>query len=312
MISALTLIGTVLALGLAAFLLYIAIRYVPIIERNAFNVPRHRMPDDFAPTNGSAREIRVPLPAGGDLIALRVPAAGKSLGIVLFCHETGSGWKSWTRHAGFLPESGFDVITFDYETSAETCQWPAVSELKKIEAVLAWIWREEKGTPVFLLGVSKGAVLASAALWHPAVRGAVLDGMFSTHATLEIYMKKWVTIYVTPESVARGVPGFVYAMLSRLTVFYAGTRKRDRFFSAEDFAPRFHKPALFVHAGKDHFASAAQVEGIRKLFRAPARIWVAEGAGHSESALKQPEAYREQVLSFLRENLKTENLEAPR
>jgi len=301
-----------LALGFAVFLLYIAVRYVPIIERNAFNVPRHRLPDDFTESGALIREDRVPLGDGGDLIVRRAAAAGKARGIALFCHETGAGWKSWTKHAGFLPNAGFDVIAFDYEAGPETCQWPAASELKKIEAVLAWIWREQKGVPVVAFGVSKGAVLASATLWHPAVQAAVLDGIFSTYATFENYMRKWVTIYVTPESVARAVPGFVYAMLSRLAIFYAGLRKRDRFFSAEDFSARFHKPALLVHAGKDHFASTAEVERIRGLFRAPARIWIAEGAAHSESARKQPDAYRSQILAFLQENLIPEKAEAGR
>jgi pimeloyl-ACP methyl ester carboxylesterase len=154
--------------------------------------------------------------------------------------------------------------------------------------------------PLFVFGVSKGSVLAAGTLWHPAVQAAVLDGMFSTHATLKNFMKKWVSIYVSPESAARAVPDALYSLLSRLTLIYAGWRKKDRFFSAEDFSPRFHKPALFIHAGKDHFASLQDVEEIRSRFRSGTKLWIADGAGHSESVRKHPSLYASEILTFLK------------
>jgi len=296
--------GAVALVLLVLFVAYVVVRYVPIIERNGFEVPRHRAPEVVeVASQYDTRDIRMDLPDGGQLAVRRIVSSRDPRGVVVFCHETGAGALSWAKHASFLPEAGYDVMTFDYERGPETCQWPAASELQKVEAVLAWLWREEKERPVFVFGVSKGSVLAAGALWHPAVKAAVLDGVFSTYSTMEQYMKKWVTIYVTPEALARAVPYVIYKLLSRCTLPYASRKKKDRFFSIESFASRFHKPALFVHASKDHVASLADVESVRKLFRAPTTMWIAEGAGHSESACKQPQAYRSEILSFLQTHL---------
>jgi pimeloyl-ACP methyl ester carboxylesterase len=133
----------------------------------------------------------------------------------------------------------------------------------------------------------------------------VLDGAFSTYRTLEAYMRRWVSIYVTIPGVARRVPGWAYPALGFLAVAYGGLRKGTRFFTAETFVSRLKLPVFFIHAEQDPFVRLEDAERLRARVRGPADLWVAEGAGHSESAKVQAREYRERILAFLRRHFST-------
>lgn len=288
-------IGPFLALGV--FVGYVIARYVPVIERNAFEIPRHRPPHHESDA-GAADAVEVEIPGPDGLISVHRIAAPSARGLVIFCHETDSDWKSWRRHAGFLPAAGYEVLAFDYETSDRVFQWPCREEAARVRSVVEWAAWEHKGLPIVLLGVSKGSVLA-ASIHHPAVGGLILDGAFSTFATLESYMQKWVGIYVTQEGIARGIPGWAYRALSRLAVAYAGARRHLRFFSIESGLTRLRRPVLMIHAANDYFVRLADVERLRHLLDGHSSLWIAQNAAHSESALVEPDEYRKRILAFL-------------
>ena len=286
------------------FVLYVIVRYVPIIERDAFDVPRHRVPQQFRiPPHVCTKEIRISLKETEQITLRYIAAREPSRRLVVFCHETGADWRSWYKHGYFLPENGFDVLTFSYNENQRSFQWPSARELSVIQGVLEWVRRERPGYQVSLFGVSKGSSLAAAASGHPIVKSVVLDGVFSTHRTLKSLMKKWVHIYVTHKGYADILPNWLFSGLCRMTLWYAGIKQRTRFFSVERFMSILRVPVLLIHAERDAFVQLCDVERIRGLVRARSDLWIVRGASHSESVTQRPADYRSAVMRFFNRNL---------
>ena len=285
----------------ALFLVTIIVRYVPIIERNAFEVPRLRPPHDERPPR-HLQPQEIPIKAGGKRLPayyIRSPRSSRKL--VIFCHETGADWRSWYRHARFLPDEGMDVLTFSYNGNGSTYQWPSRKELDSVRAVIRWAKNAKPGHDIALFGVSKGSALAaSAASEFPDVQTLVLDGAFSTFSTMENYMRKWVGIYVPNAGTVRRIPGWIYGFLSRTALMYAGLRKGTSFFSIEQYAGKVKAPVLLIHAEKDAFVHYDEVQTIRRMIPAGTDLWVARNATHSNSVQVNPRDYRDKVMSFLR------------
>lgn len=293
-------IAAVLAAFTAVLLLYIILRYVPIIERNAFNIPRHQVPEHVRPSV-SFNPVKVHIPDLEPFAAYYISKTSAPRKIAVFCHETGANWLSWEKHASFLPSEGIDVLAFDVDDRPVIYQWPSLEEAGRVRAAIEWASRHKPGVPIMLFGISKGSAIA-AANDHPEVKGFVLDGAFSTRLTLERYIKKWAGIYVGSDAVARYIPGWLIGLLARLALYYASTLKQRQFFSIETYIRRLRKPILFIHAENDPFVRLEEIEAIRKTIPAPTELWVAKSAGHSESVDAQPEGYCARVLDFLKRN----------
>ncbi|MBF0253966.1 MAG: alpha/beta hydrolase [Candidatus Omnitrophica bacterium] len=296
--------------AVAVILVFVFFRYIPIIERNAFEVPRFQAPKDSRPpANLKRRKFKIPYDTRRAITAEYIRAKEPSRRLVVFCHETGADLNSWYRHAYFLPENGVDVLTFDFkpraldahktEEEAQPYQWPTLQDLRCLERVLSWVALQRQGYEVALFGISKGATVAAAAAPSPLIRSVLLDGAFSTHLTLKHYMKKWVNIYVSPKRIADGVPDWVYILLSMTTLFYASVRKNLSFFSIERFIVKLTKPVFWIHAAKDYHVRLEHVERLRKRIPGVTDLWVAEGAGHSQAVLRHPEEYHRRVVSFI-------------
>lgn len=291
-------------------------RYIPVIERNAFEVPRIQVPEDHRPpANLKVRNFQIPYDTRNAIQAqyIRARQPGSSHKLVVFCHETGADLNSWYKHGHFLVEDGIDVLTFNFkpfplgrEAGAkreELYQWPSMRDLRCLERVLSWVAVNKRNYEVALFGVSKGATLAAAAAPSPFVKAVLLDGAFSTHLTLQKYMKKWVNIYVSPRALADNVPNWVYYLLSYATLVYASARKQMNFFSIERFISKLKKPVLWIHAGKDYHVRLEHVESLRRLMPGITDLWVAEQAGHSQAVLAYPDEYHSRVVGFINKNL---------
>jgi pimeloyl-ACP methyl ester carboxylesterase len=293
--------------------LWLIVRYIPVIERNAFEVPRIQMPADTRPPDSlRIRNFQIPYDTRSAIQAQYIKARHASHKLVVFCHETGADLNSWHKHGSFLPDDGIDVLTFNFKpvslvasTAAQEdlYQWPSTRDLKCLESVLSWAAVHKRNYEVVLFGVSKGATIAAAAAPSPFVKAVLLDGAFSTHLTLQKYMKKFVSIYVSPRAVAENVPDWVYYFLSYATLAYASARKHMSFFSVERFVAKLSKPVFWIHAGKDYHVRLEDVERLRKLVPGFTDLWVAERAGHSQAVLAYPEEYHSRVVGFINKNL---------
>jgi pimeloyl-ACP methyl ester carboxylesterase len=288
-------------------------RYIPVIERNAFEVPRIQVPGEHRPpTSLKARNFQIPFNTRSAIQAQYIKARQPGRKLVVFCHETGADLNSWYKHGHFLPDDGMDVLAFNFKpvplspnapAREDLYQWPSTRDLKCLESVLSWVAVHKRNYDVVLFGVSKGATIAAAGAPSPFVKAVLLDGAFSTHLTLQKYMKKWVNIYVSPRALADNVPDWVYYLLSYATLAYASARKHMNFFSVEKFISKLKKPVLWIHAGKDYHVRLEHVERLRSLIPGMTDLWVAEQAGHSQAVTAYPAEYHSRVVGFINKNL---------
>ena len=314
--SGLTLVLLIVVpLMLTGFTLYAVLRYVPIVERNAFDVPRYPVAVDYAspPSTLKSRMLQIPYDTRSAIDAHYIKAQHGKKKLVVFCHETGADLNSWYKHARFLPDDGIDVLTFNFKPTPlaphtakdedRHFQWPSLHDLRCLERVLSWVAVEKKGYEIALFGISKGATVAAAAAPSPLIKCVLLDGAFSTHLTLQRYMRKFVNIYVSPRKLAECLPNWVYLLLSYTTLVYAGLRNNLRFFSIEKFAAKLRKPVFLIHAGKDYHVPLEHIEQVRQLIPGMTDLWVAEKASHSQAVTLYPKEYHSRIVSFLNKTL---------
>lgn len=310
-----TILLIALPVVLVVFFFYVLIQYVPLIERNAFDVPRYPVPSIqiSPPANLKKRLFQIPYDTRNAIDAEYIKAPHGKKKLVVFCHETGADLNSWYKHAFFLPDDGIDVLSFNFKPTAlapnngkdeeHHFQWPSIRDLRCLERVLSWVAVERKGYEVALFGISKGATVAAAAAPSPLIKAVLLDGAFSTHLTLQRYMKKFVNIYVFPRKLSENLPNWVYLLLSYTTLLYAGVRNNLRFFSIEKFAAKLKKPVFLIHAGKDYHVPLEHIQTLRSLIPGMTDLWVAEKAGHSQAVTAYPKEYPTKILGFLNRNL---------
>ncbi|MFT5206713.1 MAG: pimeloyl-ACP methyl ester carboxylesterase [Candidatus Omnitrophota bacterium] len=305
-------IGIFAIFALIIFMVFL--RYIPLIERNAFDVPRFQVPDQPKNSEGlKIRNIQIPYDTRCAIEAKYIKSRKPSKKLVVFCHETGADLDSWQKHAHFLPDDEVDVLTFNFKllslrpksesVDEKYFQWPTVRDLRCLERVLSWVAVEKKDYEVALFGVSKGATVAAAAAPSPIIKSVLLDGAFSTHMTMQKYMKKFVNIYVSPRSYVAIIPDWIYLILSYMTLAYASIKNRLRFFSMENFIPKLRKPVFMIHAGKDYHVQLDHVQRLMSIIPGSTDLWVAEKAGHSETVLKYPQEYNQRITSFLKKTL---------
>ncbi len=88
-----------------------------------------------------------------------------------------------------------------------------------------------------------------------------------------------------------------------MTLVYASVKNRLRFFSMENFIPKLRKPVFLIHAGKDYHVQLDHITRLMSIIPGHTDLWVAEKAGHSETATKYPLEYNQRVTSFLKKTL---------
>jgi pimeloyl-ACP methyl ester carboxylesterase len=305
LVSALAIAG----LGLAAFLLYIWVRYSSIIARIFTETPV------FAPLRAT------PVPADEDVtittadgfqlagIYFRTTAPHR-LGVVVFCTEyLGDRWSA-LPYADGLREAGFDLFSFDFrnhgdsqsDPSYQPLQWVSDLELTDLRAVLNYLRSRPDADPagVALFGLSRGGGTALAVAGEdPTVWALATDGAFPTHGTMLSYILRWAEIYVRGERFWKCMPRFIFsfaAWAGRITT----ERQRGRSYpklerAARKLGPR---PWLLIHGEKDAYIGPQIALGLFAHAGEPKESWIVPRAKHNRCREKDPAAYRARLVEF--------------
>ncbi len=113
------------ALSIAAFLIYVVIRYSPIVARIFEDKPMF-LPLRVARTH-DGEDVRFPtrngLTLAGTYLKARTP---KRSGVLVFCHEYLSNRWSVLPYLDHLRDHGFDLLTFDFRNHGESDQDPSL------------------------------------------------------------------------------------------------------------------------------------------------------------------------------------------
>ena len=194
-------------LALAVFLIYVAIRYSPIVGRIFEEKPLF-LPLRVPRAVNEGEDVQFKTDDGLLLAGTYLPARSSNrIGVLVFCHEYLSDRWGVLPYADHLRTLGFDLFAFDFRNHGASesdpkyrpLQWVTGHEATDLRAALAYLRsrpdHDEAGYGLF--GVSRGGGTALVvAADDSRAWGVITDGAFPTRGTMLAYILRWAEIYV--------------------------------------------------------------------------------------------------------------------
>jgi pimeloyl-ACP methyl ester carboxylesterase len=306
----LVLSPAILALAVvAAFLVYVAVRYSPIINRifeeKPMFLPLRLKPEE----RGESVRFRTEdgLELSGSYFRARTETRA---GVLVFCHEYLSDRWSFRPYTDHLRDQGFDIFSFDFRNHGESAsdpgynplQWVTDHEVRDLRAALAYLRTRPDRDPadVGLFGVSRGGSTALVvAASEPSVWGVVTDGAFATRGTMLAYILRWAEIFVGNPYLWKGMPLWVFQFLSWIGRLRSERRLNCRFPDVERAVSRLApRPWLMIHGAKDAYIGPDIARTLFAEAREPKELWIVPKAKHNRCREVEPKAYALRVGAF--------------
>jgi len=297
------------ALALAILMIYLAVRYVPKINRIFLEQPMF-FPLRLTPKEkGEEVEFKSEdgVPLAGTYLKSRT--AGRT-GVIVFCHEFLSNRWACQAYLDSLRDLGFDIFSFDFRNHGASgkaegytpSQWLTNFEVGDLRSALGYLrTRPDHDTAGFaLFGVSRGANAALVVAAEQAdVWGVVTDGAFPTRGTMYTYIMKWAHIYITTPAMRNLIPDFCYHYVSWIARLSTQRRLGCKFPDVERAVARLGpRPWLAIHGEKDTYIGPGIAKDLFDRAKEPKDLWIVAGAKHNGCQKKEPEAYAARLLDF--------------
>ena len=294
---------------IATFLVYVVIRYSPIVARIFEDKPMF-LPLRVARTH-DGEDVRFPTRKGltlaGTYLKARTP---KRSGVLVFCHEYLSNRWSVLPYLDHLRDHGFDLLTFDFRNHGESdhdpsyspLQWVTQHEVDDLQAAIAYLKQRTDADPAGygLFGVSRGAGTAiCVGSFDRSAWGVVTDGAFPTRGTMVAYIHRWAEIYVANPHIWKVMPHAVFEFLGWAGRVRTQFRLRCRYLNVEKAVSRLApRPWLSIHGEKDAYIGVAIAKKFFERAGEPKELWIVPQAKHNRSREKEPVAYAARLLLF--------------
>ncbi len=307
----LALSPAILALAfVGAFLVYVAIRYSPIVarifEEKPMFLPLRLDPKD----RGEAVQFTTEdgLELAGSYFRARTETRA---GVLVFCHEYLSNRWSYLPYIDHCRDQGFDIFTFDFrnhgasasEPTYHPLQWVTDHEVRDLRAALAHLRSRPDGdrADVGLFGVSRGGSTALVvAASDPSVWGVITDGAFATRGTMLAYILRWAEIYVGNPYLWKGMPLWVFRFVAWTGRLRSERSLNCRFPDVERAVARLApRPWLMIHGAKDAYIGPEIARTLFAEAREPKELWIVPKAKHNRCREVDPQAYASRVGTFL-------------
>jgi pimeloyl-ACP methyl ester carboxylesterase len=277
-----TLLTVVLALVGLYLMISLVLSYV------VQQYPRHPVVDP--PDWGVIEDLQLSAADGGFIEVWRIKPDGPSCGTILFMHGWGRNRDRMVGRARLFAKWGFTnvILSARDHGNSSPCRMMNITKFSQdIETVMDWI-----GEPVVLYGHSAGSggVLIAAAKNPHRIRLLFLEGVFADTYEALMHLYIW----------ANPVFGYCFgpAILFWMNFFYRG---RLRSMTPCRLADSIEKPVMLIHGEKDRRFPVRFAYELKACFRkAPVTLYVANGAGHSDSSRTQ--GYLPAIQSFLEQN----------
>jgi pimeloyl-ACP methyl ester carboxylesterase len=251
-----------------------------------------RKPVKDPPDWGRIVDTKITAIDGGSLEVWRIEPDSPSRGLVVLAHGWSRNRDRMVSRARVFAQLGFTTVLHsarDHGGSSRRRFMNAVKFAEDIEAVIKWL-----DQPVILYGHSAGSAGAIiAASRNPAsIRLLFLEASYAYTKEALLSLYRWVNPFF-------GIC-FGPMILFWMDMFYG--KKLDTVSPAR-LAEGINVPVMMIHGEKDRrFPLAFALELKRSFAPGQAELYVAEGAGHSDSS--QTPGYGKAVQSFLDRHLK--------
>lgn len=279
----LTIIYVLIGVGLIYLLLCSLMVYV------VQQVPRNPVKDP--PNWGTVTDTRIPAVGGGSLEVWRIEPPGDSKGIVVFAHGWGRNRDRMVGRARIFAGWGYTAIIHsarDHGNSSPKQLMNAVRFSEDIETVIEWV-----GEPVILYGHSAGSAgaIITASQCPSNIKALFLE---ASYAHTKPALKSLYT-WVHPAFGKLFAPTIIFLM----DFCYHGLL--DSYDPAR-LAKNLTMPVMLIHGKNDRRFPVAFAKKLKESFSHDAvSMYIAEGAGHSDSSLKP--GYAPAVKHFLDQHL---------
>ncbi|MGP0064516.1 MAG: alpha/beta hydrolase [Isosphaeraceae bacterium] len=307
---ALSLAAIVPTLLGVAFLIYMTVKYGPIIGRK-FEDPPLFMPPRVNPVEKGeivAFATEDGLMLSGSYLRARTE---ERAGVLVYCHEFLSDRWSYRPYIDQLRDLGFDIFSFDFRSHGASAiepgytpiHWASDREVKDLRAALAYLRSRPDRDPAGfgLFGVSRGGT--TALLVGPReveVWGVITDGAFPTIGTMVAYALRWTELYVRTPFFQRLLPRWLYHVLAWAGRRNSERRRHCRFPDVERAVSRLApRPWLMIHGARDTYISPQIAEELFRCGNGPKELWLVPDAKHNRCREREPEAYAARLLDFI-------------
>ncbi len=297
----------------AAFLLYVHLRYTKIVGRIFEEKPLF-LPLRVTPTT-DGEDVRFPTRDGLSIAGTYFKTTlARRLGVVVFCHEYLSDRWSALAYAGHLRDLGFDVFSFDFrnhgksdsESKYSPMQWVTNHELFDLRAALTYLKSrpDRDAAGVGLFGVSRGGGTALCVGGKdPTVWGVVTDGAFPIRGTMISYIRRWAEIYVDSRTIWARMPWAVFDFLGWAARKRSQIRLHCRFPNVERATARLSpRPLLMIHGEKDGYISTQIARDLFAMAGDPKELWIVPKAKHNRCRDLEGPVYLDRVAAFFLKN----------
>lgn len=223
-------------------------------------------------------------------------------------HGAGRDRRAFLSHAPFLLNQGFDLLLFDCTNHgiSDACaplpfgKWPGravtlgTSECEDVNSAVRYL-SKRGAQKVIVIGTSQGASAALlCAAEYKNIAALVLENPFiSPRALVEGIVYEIVRRYRLP----------MLQCVERFVVWLALWRTGNlRATGAEDVMEHVDVPVLFVHGSDDVMVGVWQSRLLfQRVLHRRKRIWVVEGAQHTQCFWKAPQQFEKKVIEFIDE-----------
>ena len=298
--------------GVLAFLLYITIRYTPVIARIFEEKPV------FFPLRAEAtidgEEVTFRTADDLELVGTYFKARTEGrAGVLVFCHEfLGNRWSA-LPYADSLRDLGFDLFSFDFrnhgnsdsEDGYDPLQWVCGREIRDLNAALDYLCSRPDRDPAGfgLFGVSRGAGTAiCVGSGRLDVWGVATDGAFPTRGTMLAYILRWAEIYVGRHAIWRCMPVAIFRFIGWVGRLRSQWRLRRVFPDIERAVSRIApRPLFMIHGQRDNYIGPEIARTLFNSAREPKSFWIVDGAKHNRCREVRPDEYRRRIGLFFRQ-----------
>lgn len=229
-------------------------------------------PADYGPL---VEEVSFAAPGGPRLHGWWMPAAGQSLGTVVYCHGNAANLTRHARYVSWLPARGYSVLLFDYRGYGESAGTVtrAGTVADATAAIDFALSRDPERVVVFGHSLG-GAVGLRAAADRPAVRGVIAESTFSNYRGIARAKTPWLS-WLVPLVISAGYDPD--AALHRL-------------------APA---PVLVIHGGRDPIVPIALGQQLYERASEPKELWVVPEAAHASPWTVRRDEFERRFEAFL-------------
>ncbi len=218
-------------------------------------------------------------------------------GVIVLMHGV-RGDRSMPNRMAFLNESGFSILTFDFQAHGESIGKQITFghlESRDATASLKFIKQKLPNEKVGVLGISMGGAAFLLQNEPIKVDAVILEMVYPTmQKAIDNRLNLW--LFSGAENLS---PLMTLQFPARLGVSVDELRPIDKL-------PRFSSPIFVIAGESDRHTTLAESRQLYDTANQPKDIWIVPNAEHSDLQKNAPKDYEEKVLRFFATNLKGE------